>query len=929
MGSTLGWDPSDPSKNPSLADGAAFSTLLAGDPEAFVGLCDPASAAAAGFASVSNLTRGAPTPQHEDGAIFTPTLVGVTAQASGCVCASVASTPATGTVAAASPDGSCVSGAVTDDGDATKVFYSPLSGKKSGWTVRQTTCPPGSDACTGGSSPPRFAGGCGLRTEARLPVARARFSPVAGADGVSAASIFTVEVAPGGDEGSELVSRVVEHRFELLSGGPSSIIVPVDVPETSSVVSRLVSASASRESDTTATALFTFKAYVRQSSASTPSSLDAGTAASAAVRTTGVSQGLAATCSPVGEGGVSCLAPGCAPSQLPGRFGASEAQWIGYSVVATCSFQTVGSADPSAPLVVGAASFSLSLPTIDAPSPALLRWSGSVSAPPVVPPSEPQIDSRFVILPAEGDATLSDLVYSTEQASTFGRTELNYGDAIALKIQLQSLSDRDALSVVPELLVVTSSPTTHGGASSPPRHLAPGETLGLDFCGVSGEGAEVSAYSRIDSSDGLMGAFDRAFAALSPELSAALASAPGPQERVTSWADVLPGVPRESGPTAFYVTDNTGGAAVPLKNRLGGDSPRVISVCAVVFVAPYAAVERGNFFPLFSTLAAAERASALVPDETSVRQPLVFFDGSFVAPEASGGSAPAAHVKYYMPYYPASTAGVLCVPEGSADTVQWMPSGSNDPAPDASRVRSITSPECVAALGQQPSGSRRMRRMVLQTTASLYASGERTVVFLPGSAPSAVERTISDAFAVAPGPAASVSAPQPAVAPSPAVVVSAPQPAMAPHELWTANGPPPPPAVTAAAPQPAVAPAGASVINTVVSGGEGGGLNLQELRNLPGDEGGGADSQELRNALESTPPPSVFKSAPVAVWVITAAVAVALVASAVTFRKQSRGYTKVPSSGKYTRDTSETMSRASGSKTGNGVASFRGGGLGV
>lgn len=329
-----------------------------------------------------------------------------------------------------------------------------------------------------------------------------------------------------------------------------------------------------------------------------------------------------------------------------------------------------------------------------------------------------EIQESTIVDPVTGSkaSSLSDIVYANENNDVAGKHRFAYSQAMAFKVQLQDMATRAQWQLRPTLALLAafndggSSPSVGGepDISSVFTSFSSSNQLQTTFCGLDrtdlaaafvfkdGSGAGgIDGLTTPTVSGGVitnMGRFGNMDDGLSPALSARLATL----ITSNSFTDVsvFEGNIYTTNMTSdssqgrvFNVPDATGGFAVPLRNRLrinGQIGTYSIKFCALVEVAPYNATVRNGWYPLYPTKAAA-LADSLAVDNV-LTDPIVVYGSDFVSGSFSATSSPGASVKYYLPFYPISSGGTICVPAAKMGIDKLVAAGV--------RVKSAAVKEC-------------------------------------------------------------------------------------------------------------------------------------------------------------------------------------------------------------------------------------------
>lgn len=546
---------------------------------------------------------------------------------------------------------------------------------------------------------------------------------------------------------------------------------------------------------------------------------------------------------------VACATVGCVPipqSQLPSSMfiGISkyaspvDPYWLQYTLKIVCYITPPFVADASMDIVLPETLINVPYALADADSGTLLTdattlpfsqfgvqsvklaksESGAVSF---------DLTARLVILPESlvaGASALNDLFEDPESLPPVNN-QLEYSQAFALTVQINSLDKRKLWRVRPSLILMAA----HTGA--PPTQMSktitPEDPLDASFCGLDRPDL-VTAWAITDASRVVSSSIDAGFASepdalvdtalwtvgggtdafynitdgITPELRDKLTSVitnNSFSDITAMQGDIMPAAYRNQGLGVAVVPDSTGGFGMPARNRffLGKStlSGYSISFCIVTVAQPYGQMRVRNTFPVYT-----DRASAL-RDTGSV-------NGVIAAPVAVMGTDMGATdaLRYYVSSYPASTGGIVCT-----DT-----QGVLDPIATVSN----TDPRCVDLMSGTPKSTE--RRHLLATayqplSRNLYSvakpkapmvSGVRPVTFVTNPPP--------------PGPPKAPGRPPvPPPRPNPPRAPGAPPGAAPTASAATQQPPPPPPRANVTGPA-AASPAreglGTAAIAGIVAG---------------------------------------------------------------------------------------------------------------
>jgi hypothetical protein len=586
----LPWDPSDPDgMQPALASAftvaGAYGAPLSNDKYRYEGMCNPGlgstapyslspswTPTAVGFPSVTNLTQtAAETLMALTRDMHTDDIVGRTAQTIGCGCVAY-SEDSSGNLHAVADEAAraaenaytCVHPSVDDLSDTYDLYklYYTSSGIGStryagsylnstfathGWATRQTTCPSQSTAATCRGAGFVQSGGqvCGLRTEAMFVVETPRLQDLPFVThnvelGTSTWSLFTVEVGSTSPfygtswPVDSWVSRVIEHKFELVSNPYGSVVTSIDAGDfLAPVILRVRSMSATRASATDATVTFTMNLYVRQPNTLNSSSVGEGGVVAGSpelILDTATMQsitpalalpagsGVVASCavfSAAGPSKITCTRASCGlmtqtqlPSFVTSGFNPLTSQlgyyWLPYDATVQCTVTMAGAALTAplpVPSTIVAFPYALRDTTqgrviTDTQSRPTVEFTTYFTVPGQKAPPALTFPLVGSVVQIAEDAistasTLSDLIYGSESASVAEKHRVAYSQAIAFKVQLAQQADRQQWQVRPALTLLAAFSDLAepvGGASSISSTFTSLDSPGAlppSFCGLN------------------------------------------------------------------------------------------------------------------------------------------------------------------------------------------------------------------------------------------------------------------------------------------------------------------------------------------------------------------------------------------------------------------------------------------------------------
>ena len=287
--------------------------------------------------------------------------------------------------------------------------------------------------------------------------------------------------------------------------------------------------------------------------------------------------------------------------------------------------------------------------------------------------------------------TLTDLINTNLDNSVEATHDFAYSEALAFDVRLANAADQAQWQLRPALVLLAAFSTagTPVASTIAPSYQAFGglaSALDVDWCNLNSGNLEAAfVFQDNGGIDGLtvptvvsdgsggytfskLGAFGNMQDGLTPALNGFLAGlVHGNQfSNVTLFqGDIYNSASNSGGQhRVFSVTDQTGGFAVPMRNRLlvnGQAGTYAISFCALTETLPYNPMVRAGWYPVYATAAAATADSRAIG--AALPTPIALYGADFAWNSTLGPTSAAASIKFYLPAKPASNAaGIVCVP---------------------------------------------------------------------------------------------------------------------------------------------------------------------------------------------------------------------------------------------------------------------------